>query len=491
MRGTRKFVSRWPLTDEILGGDPLLQLGSLGIAKRRKSSERKMFRVKKRFCLKRRFYVTVANLAAMRKTESVQIDGQMLKVQFYTTVFVYYTVSYAKRLAHRDDLVWTREIPVPVRPRVVRPYLDFPLFNSLNISRVGILFVLAHGNGRAGQSTQSITLYLTITVLANMPPPIVPNNPPPEEISAKGYGTPAEETTTPSIVPDSGGPIQPSAPEPVLPSPDPLSVKADTPMAHAKASPTEKALTALRRADEVKKPIDRKNTWKGVVSRVQWMMDIVSPIAEALIEQYEGDDNVITLLETMHDAFDFAHHEDALRSIKPDSKQAEILTLVLQDVCNCGDFIQSYAEDPPFWKRTLKNVGGGVVEEIEGFITTEITAFQILDGVGILSRILSAKVDRMSTQLEWMSSQVSDDSPRFVPEKSCLPGTRTAFLDFIVNWVNDPTSKRNLVLFFLDKQARESHRLRMRSHVVSIMHRLTSSYILLRKEQYEGEAYHL
>ncbi len=45
-------------------------------------------------------------------------------------------------------------------------------------------------------------------------------------------------------------------------------------------SPTEKALTALRRADEVKKPIDRKNTWKGVVGRIKWVMDTVSPIAE-------------------------------------------------------------------------------------------------------------------------------------------------------------------------------------------------------------------
>ena len=50
----------------------------------------------------------------------------------------------------------------------------------------------------------------------------------------------------------------------------------------------------------------------------------------------------------MHDAFDFAHHEDTLKSIKPDSKQAEILTLMLCDVCSCSDFIQSYAKDEQF-----------------------------------------------------------------------------------------------------------------------------------------------
>ncbi len=158
---------------------------------------------------------------------------------------------------------------------------------------------------------------------------------------------------------------------------------------------------------------------------------------QALLEQYKRDDNLLALAEAMHDAFDFAHHEDTLQSIKPDSKQAEILTLMLQDVCSCGDFIQSYAKDSQFcmwypssplasvnvWflgKRTLKNVGGGVAKDIEDLsaalvehrrafldhaaITTEITAFQILDGVGILS----AKVAGISTQLKWVSSQVSD-----------------------------------------------------------------------------------
>ncbi len=71
-------------------------------------------------------------------------------------------------------------------------------------------------------------------------------------------------------------------------------------------------------------------------------------------------------------------------------------------------------------KRTLTNTGGQVSTQIEGFrtallelrkafldeatIATEITAFQILDDVGIIS----AKVDWISTQLQWVSSQVLD-----------------------------------------------------------------------------------
>jgi len=139
--------------------------------------------------------------------------------------------------------------------------------------------VLSNVDGNAGQSTHPVTLYLTITVLTNMPPPIVPGNPP--EIPTKGDDTTAEETTKPSTVPASRGPIQSSAPEPLFPSPDPLSVEPGTPIHYqAEASPTEKAQIALRRADEGRKPIDRKNKWKGAVSRIKWVMDTVSPIAE-------------------------------------------------------------------------------------------------------------------------------------------------------------------------------------------------------------------
>ena len=36
---------------------------------------------------------------------------------------------------------------------------------------------------------------------------------------------------------------------------------------------------------------------------------------------------------------------------------------------------------------------------------------------------------------------------QFSPDKGCLMGTRVAFLDFIIDWVNNPASERGLVLF--------------------------------------------
>jgi hypothetical protein len=132
----------------------------------------------------------------------------------------------------------------------------------------------------------------------------------------------------------------------------------------------------------------------------------------------------------MHEAFDFAHHEDTLKSIKPQSEQARILTLMLQDVCSCCYFIRSYAKDSEFCtlssstssalvnmlfsgKRTLKNIDGGPEKKInelsdvfitrrkafldQATISTEITAFQILEDVAIISG-----------QLQHLSSQISE-----------------------------------------------------------------------------------
>ena len=78
-------------------------------------------------------------------------------------------------------------------------------------------------------------------------------------------------------------------------------------------------------------------------------------------------------------------------------------------------------------KRILKNTGGKVDKNIEDFritllelhnsfldeaaITTEITALQILDDVGIISANVGKifiQLDGMTTQLKWVSSQVSD-----------------------------------------------------------------------------------
>ncbi len=77
---------------------------------------------------------------------------------------------------------------------------------------------------------------------------------------------------------------------------------------------------------------------------------------------------------------------------------------------------------------------------------------------------------------------------RFSPDKACLLGTRMAFLDFIVDWVNDPTSERGLILFGQAGTGKSSiaHEI---AHLFDKMHRLTSSFIFIRREQSKPETY--
>jgi len=100
----------------------------------------------------------------------------------------------------------------------------------------------------------------------------------------------------------------------------------------------------------------------------------------------------------------------------------------------------------------------------------------------IINPIIVTEVDAKIREIPYGTGS------RFTPNKGCLTGTRTAFLDFIVNWVNDPDSGRSLVLFGQAGTGKSSiaHEIARR---FDKMHRLTSSFIFLRREQ--SKPYHL
>ncbi|KAH9021534.1 hypothetical protein EDB84DRAFT_1441430 [Lactarius hengduanensis] len=212
---------------------------------------------------------------------------------------------------------------------------------------IDISVALNDGNGQAGPSTPPVTLDLKITVSTNRASPSDP-----QIIPTERDDTPAEEVPKPTIAPGPREPGPSSASDHFLPPPDhpPDQSNTDMPQDQGETSlvDSEKAQVVLVRVDEVNKSIDRSNTWEGAVEKIKWVMDILSPVAELhpiaqmaykvlsvipeeLSKQYQRDTNVRTLLKSMHDAFDFANHEDTLKSIKPKSKQADILTLMLRD----------------------------------------------------------------------------------------------------------------------------------------------------------------
>jgi Cdc6-like AAA superfamily ATPase len=81
---------------------------------------------------------------------------------------------------------------------------------------------------------------------------------------------------------------------------------------------------------------------------------------------------------------------------------------------------------------------------------------------------------------------------QFSSNKGCLKGTRMAFLDFIIDWVNDPIpdSERGLVIFGQAGTGKSSiaHEIARQFHETD---RLTSSFIFSRSEQSDQKPYHL
>ena len=154
------------------------------------------------------------------------------------------------------------------------------------------------------------------------------------------------------------------------------------------------------------------------------------------MEQVQRDERIQDLLNAIQDAFDFALEAAPFKDVTPQSKQGNILMLMLRHVCCCSDFIQSYAKDTQFrtspsvllaiinvlfaGKRLLKNITGEVDMQIEALrntfvglkkafldsvaIATEITVVQILDDMGILL----ANINLISDHLDVVTTQLSD-----------------------------------------------------------------------------------
>ena len=108
----------------------------------------------------------------------------------------------------------------------------------------------------------------------------------------------------------------------------------------------------------------------------------------------------------------------------------------------------------------------------------------VFDGFWVTDPILVIELDAIIREIPRRVNW------RFSPDKGCLVGTRIAFLEFIINWVNNPVSGRGLVLFGQAGTGKSSiaHET---TGLFDKMHRLTSSFIFSRRKQSERKAYHL
>jgi NACHT domain len=134
----------------------------------------------------------------------------------------------------------------------------------------------------------------------------------------------------------------------------------------------------------------------------------------------------------------------------------------------------------------LKNIRGKVDEKVENYRTTLVRLREkflayaaVTSEATVLQMWDDAKIREIPYKGGW----------RFGDEKRCLPGTREDFLDYIINWIENPKSERVLVLLGQAGTGKSSiaHEIARRFENVC----LGSYFAFLRKEHSKDEAYYL
>ncbi|KAI0257718.1 hypothetical protein BC834DRAFT_1046985, partial [Gloeopeniophorella convolvens] len=297
---------------------------------------------------------------------------------------------------------------------------------------------------------------------------------------------------------------------------------ADTAFENMEGTPTLTAavLELVGQApDDSGQTTDLYSTWKAVLSKMMWVAEITEQIAEihpyakmawsilsfipkTISNQTQRDGSIRDLLQAIHDAFDIAQVASALQTLGPGSKQLEVLGAMLQHVCDCGDFIQSYARVEGFWERLLGNVGREVDQKIARYRDTLMGLrdhFLRLMGAATVVDVQEIKGDPIRGLLNGVADLGVDAKIMEIPyrpgssyrrNQGCLPRTREAFLEYITKWINDPESTRTLVLFGRAGTGKSSiaHEVARRFDDIG---RLSSSFIFVRGERTKDDAYQL
>ena len=190
---------------------------------------------------------------------------------------------YAERLARRDVLIGMHEMILPVESQTSsfyhqKSHIDYQLI----ISHVDIPFTLAYGDRKVGNSNQPVTLYLTIVTSPNTTSYLVlPVNTTNLQSTEVNASTPREATS--SMTQDSTNVTRSTVAtesETLSPPADDVPSPAMPPAADRRAEvlPVEDALDGAK--DAMTTIGDLPDTWEGALSRVKWVMDTVSPVAE-------------------------------------------------------------------------------------------------------------------------------------------------------------------------------------------------------------------
>ncbi|KAN0094924.1 hypothetical protein V8E55_003211 [Tylopilus felleus] len=165
---------------------------------------------------------------------------------------------------------------------------------------------------------------------------------------------------------------------------------------------------------------------------------VISAVNQVLIKQKNRDDRIIRLACMMSDAFAFVHEAEPLKAVE---RHMKIITLLIQQVTECGYFIAEYTKKN-FWIRTAKYAITDIDTTIAGYENSlRNLKTALLEGVEVRTGVT---VVRMMNVVEDIAETIELDKlpcaegARFQWEKGCLPGTRETFLKEICDVLNNP-----------------------------------------------------
>ncbi|RDB23760.1 hypothetical protein Hypma_009426 [Hypsizygus marmoreus] len=178
---------------------------------------------------------------------------------------------------------------------------------------------------------------------------------------------------------------------------------------------------------------------------------ILSGAHQILLNQTDRDDGVKGLVQVLDEVYSFLQEAEVIEKIKASltsDSQLKALVLISQQIRECAYFIQAYAKDSGFWTRLVKNLGSEANSKIQEYkdkflafekafhnnaqLEIEIAVFRVI-----------GKVDDLAIKAD-LQDMLYSKGATFNPEKGCLPDTRLAIIDEIMQWATSSADSHKI-----------------------------------------------
>ncbi|RDB19739.1 hypothetical protein Hypma_013220 [Hypsizygus marmoreus] len=171
---------------------------------------------------------------------------------------------------------------------------------------------------------------------------------------------------------------------------------------------------------------------------------------EIMLTQINRDDGIKELVQILDEVYTFLQVAEGLKSkpILASEAQLNVLVLISQQITECAYFIQEYARDSGFGMRLVKNIGSeanSIIQEYKNKFSELKLAFQGLAQIEIEIAVFQVigKVNDLAINAD-LQDMLYSKGATFNPDKGCLPNTRLAIINEIVEWATSSTDSHKI-----------------------------------------------